>query len=111
MKKILFFLIIAASFFMITAASNGIERASAIVNQYEGLYVFTDSKPNNDYQYLGTVKPTGRLVAAMGGTSNQYTDVRGRLVAAAKKRYPGAEAIILTLIDGEVDKADVIKFK
>ena len=31
---------------------------SAEVNQYQGVYIFTDSKPLKDYKYLGTVKST-----------------------------------------------------
>jgi len=87
------------------------KKGAAEVNQYEGIYVFTDCKPAAEYEYLGTVKPKGRGWDLVGGNTNQYTELRDRLIKAAKKEYKGAQGLILDLKDGGVDKADVIKFK
>ena len=101
---------VAAIFFSFTTFTAN-PQAAAEVNQYEGIYIFTDCKPATAYEYLGTVKPKGRGWDLVGGNSNQYTDLRDRLIKAAKKEHKDAQGIILDLKDGGVDKADVIKFK
>lgn len=79
------------------------KKSSAEVEQYEGLYIFTDSKPLMETEYLGTVKST------FGAT--QYEDVRDKLIKKAKKEFPKAEALIISLKAGGTDKCDAIKFK
>ena len=77
---------------------------TAEVEQMEGLYIFTDSKPVMDYEYLGTLK-------ASIGFSSQYQSVRNKLVKKAKKKYPEAEAVIFHFKAGGTDRCDAIKYK
>ena len=81
-----------------------IRKDLAIVNRMENLYVFTDSTPVTEYEYLGTVK-----VSVVW--SGQYQNVRNSLIKKAKKKYPQAEGIILHMKAGGTDRADVIMFK
>lgn len=76
--------------------------ATAEVNQVQGLYIFTDSKPVLEVEYMGTVKIKGIV------ESNKYTTIRDLLIKRAKREYPKANGIILSS-DGF--QADVIKFK
>lgn len=74
----------------------------SIPNQVQGLYIFTDSKPKNDFKYLGTVKSTGTF------GNPQYENVRDRLIKQAKKEFPKGNGLIIDLRTGQADKADVI---
>lgn len=76
----------------------------AAVNKIEGYYIFVDSKPIADYEYLGTVE-------SKFARTPQYTDVRNKLIKAAKEQYPRADGLIMTFVTGTKDKAEVIKFK
>lgn len=80
--------------------------ASALVEQYEGIYIFSDCKPTEQYEYLGTVTSN-----TAGFGSPQYEDVRDRLIRNGKKAYPEGQAIILHLKSGATDKGDMIRFK
>lgn len=80
-------------------------KTTAEVNQEQGLYIFTDSKPVLEYEYLGTISSSG----AFGGS--QYADVKQRLIKKCKKDFPQADGIIFYFKDGSADKADAIKFK
>lgn len=83
------------------------QKNAATVDQYEGIYLFSDSKPVAPYDYLGSVKSGG----GGGMQSAQYEDVRDRLIKKCKKEYPQADGLILNLKSGATDKADAIKFK
>ncbi|GIV26866.1 MAG: hypothetical protein KatS3mg027_0680 [Bacteroidia bacterium] len=78
---------------------------TAEVDQYEGLYVFVDSKPVREYEYLGTEK----VVLTFG--SGQYRDIRDKLIKKVKKEYPQANGIIFHFNENASDKADAIKIK
>lgn len=94
------FLVVAigmASFNFLQQAKNIAE-----VSQKEGYYVFTDSKPINEYEYLGTVK-TGPVVKSV-----KHREIMDVLLKNARKKYPEGEAIILS---SDYFEADVIKFK
>ena len=75
------------------------KNATAEVDQFAGIYVFKDSKPVKETEFLGTEK----VGFSMSGS---YEDVRDKMIKKVRKDYPSAEAIILR--DG---KADVVKFK
>ena len=75
----------------------------AEVNQLQGIYIFTDSKPLQPYDYLGTVKKT---VTFAGGI--QYAAIRDRMIKKVKSDYPTADGIIFY---GNADRCDAIKFK
>lgn len=77
----------------------------AEVEQIQGFYVFVDSKPVAEYEYLGTVKNS------VSFSSGQYQSVRDILIKKARKEYPLGTGIIFHFHNGGTDKADVIKFK
>jgi hypothetical protein len=81
-----------------------VSKKTAEVERFQNLYVFTDSTPVLEYDYLGTVSSAMTL-------SGQYESVRNSLIKSAQKKYPQCDGIILHLVNGGVDKADVIKFK
>ncbi len=89
-----------------TVQNYTLKKSTGEVNQLQGLYIYVDSKPVLEYEYLGTVKGSGM---SMG--SGQYTDVRDNLIKRAKKEYPNGEAVIFSFIDGGTDRCDVIRFK
>jgi len=108
MKKIILAVFIGISFsafFAFTIVNYQIKKSIADVDQIQGLYIFVDSKPVMDYEYLGTVKSTVSL------GDGQYTGVRDRIIKKAKKDYPQADGIIITFKTGGTDKGDAIKFK
>lgn len=88
-----------------TAQKFTASKATAEVNQAQGLYIFTDSKPVTSYEYLGSVN-----TAAVVWKTRGYQDTKDVLIKKIKKDYPQAEGIIF-YFDGGKDKADAIKFK
>jgi hypothetical protein len=82
---------------------NKAENNIAKVEQYSGIYVFTDSTPLSKYEYLDTQKFTG------GFNSGQYTSVRDILIKRVEKKTPSANAIILKLISGANDLGDGVR--
>lgn len=97
------FAIGAISLATITITDN--DKAKAEVNQLQGVYVFTDSKPIKEYDYLGTVKNT----FTMG--SGQYQPLRDKLIKKLKKDFPTADGAIFYFNNGSTDRCDAIKFK
>lgn len=79
------------------------ENKIAKVEQYLGLYVFTDCTPLSKYDYLDTQKFSG------GFTSGQYTNVRDTLIKRVKKKIPNANAIIFKFVTGGYDLADGVR--
>lgn len=103
MKKTFLGIIIGISLTTLIAAgidNYQVRKNTAEVEIIEGLYIFTSSKPVNEYNYLGTVKSGITL-------DGFYPQVISSVIKRAKKSYPTADAIIF---DGNT-KADVIKFK
>lgn len=78
---------------------------SALVQNIEGLYVFTDCMPARPYEVLGEV-------SASTGTfeSPQYEVLRNKLIKKAL-HIPGSNGIIIQLKYGGLDRATVIKLK
>ena len=89
-----------------TVANYEVKKSTAEAEQLQGIYIFTDSKPVKEYEYLGTVK---RNTLGFGGA--QYTDVRDGLIKRCKEDYPSADGLLLILKAGSADRADAIKFK
>lgn len=87
------------------ASTQEIKKNHAEVTQLQGLFIFTDSKPMGEYEYLGTAKSK----TSFSGT--QYTDVRDRLIKKVKEDFPQAEGVIFNFKAGSTDTADAIKFK
>lgn len=76
-------------------------KATAEVQQEEGLYIFYRSRPVREYEYLGTYK-IGLI------WDDKPSLLFNKLVRKAKKEYPQAEAIV---IDNNMAKCDAIRFK
>lgn len=79
-----------------------IRKDSATVDQIQGVYVFIHSKPNKEYEYLGSFNP--KVVP-----SSDAKPVINYLIKKGKENYPQADGIIFT--DDKLQKADMIKFK
>jgi len=108
MKKLILGILIGVSFTALIGAGvvdYVVNKKTAEVTTIQNLKVFTDSQPVMEYEYLGTI--SGSNIALSG----QYEPIRNALIKKAKKEYPQAEGIILHLVNGGTDKADVIKFK
>lgn len=111
MKSKLFFVLGAAvsALLLLGISAKGKEiyepkHSTAEVEFINGFYVFTDSRPVSDYQYLGSV-------SVSFATNAQYSPIRDKLLKKARKEYPEANGIILHLNSGANDKADAIRFK
>jgi hypothetical protein len=75
--------------------------STAEVNQIEGLYIFTDSKPLTPYDSLGSLE--------IGFVSDtQYESIRSSLIKKAKNKFPYADGLILKLDKKGVDHCVVI---
>jgi hypothetical protein len=111
MKKFIFPIALLTIVFLSTASVRSVHKSddnksAAIVDQVNGLYVFIDSKPSAEYDYLGTVD-----TRKVSFPNPQYQYVRDYLLKKAKKEFPSGDAVLLHLSAGDHDKADVIKFK
>ena len=105
MKKIIFsILVIVAVGFSTNHYTS--DKATATVNQVQGVYIFIDSKPVAEYQFLGTVDTKGIISG-----NPQYTVVRDKLLKRIKKDWPAADGVIFSFNAGGRDHADAIKFK
>jgi hypothetical protein len=78
--------------------------STAEVSSIEGFYIFMDSKPIMPYDSLGDAD-----LGIVSGT--QYETIRTNLIKRARKKYPTADGIILSLNKKGLDKCNVIKFK
>lgn len=78
--------------------------STAEVSKAEGFYIFADSKPIMPHDSLGVVE-----LGFVSGT--QYETIRNNLMKKARKKYPSADGIILSLNKKGIDYCNVIKFK
>jgi len=110
MKRIIVSTITAVAIVILTSATTihfyEANKSTGESEQMGGYYIFVDSKPVMEYDFLGTVKG-----GAGAFTSGQYTEVRDGLIKKAQKDFPEGNGLILNLCNGCVDKADVVKFK
>jgi hypothetical protein len=108
MRQGLFF-ILGVIFTLTIATRQGVKtdpsvkKSMAEVEQVQGLYIFSDSKPLREYKYLGTVKVTT-------GWSGQYQPLRDKLIKKGREDFKEADGMILHLVNMGTDKADLIKF-
>lgn len=75
------------------------------VEQYQGVYIFVDSKPVGETEYLGTVK---KSIGLRGG---QYTVLRAALIKKCKGQFKDAQGLLLKFVEGGADMGDAVKFK
>jgi ABC-type glycerol-3-phosphate transport system substrate-binding protein len=99
-KTKIFALIVAASAAMAFTFDGG--KASAVVDQKEGLHIFIMSRPAGGSEYLGSVKKT----VAWSGKPEEMLN---SMIKKVKKEYPKADGIIFTNVD--MDKADAVIIK
>lgn len=90
----------AISLATITITDN--DKAKAEVKQTQGFYLFVESKPIKEFEYLGTIKIRGVVM------SNKFETVKQSLINRAKKEYPKADGLIFS---EDTFEADAIKFK
>ena len=90
-------IIAAASFTAFTQVTEHLAKP----NQQEGVYIYQNCTPVEQYTYLGTIK--GQMT--MNGQPSQ---VLKTMLHQVQKKYPAATAII---IDADMNKADAIMFK
>lgn len=105
MKKVLFVCLLAFVAVAGFAVRAFVDHSAAKASQLQGVYVFVDSEPITEYDYLGTVKSS----VSLGGS--QYTDIRDRLIRKLKDDYPQANGAIFRFKSGSTDQADAIRFK
>lgn len=86
------------------------KKSDATVEQVQGMYVFIDSTPKADNEFLGTVSAGSGFGKAMGGAA-EYDAKKIRLIKNAKEKYPQADGLIIHFVKGGKDTADAIKFK
>jgi len=112
MKKLFLFLFLSAALSAaaqtnVTVGPSGqvvlqkINKNHALVEERQGINVFILSKPQSNYDYLGTIKVGMRVTA----------DPLSTLIKQCKKEFPAADGIIISDPDLQKAKADCIKFK
>ncbi len=102
MKKILLSIVIISLVTMSFSVIVSDEKASANVNQVQGLYIFQQCKPVKETEYLGSVKKSVSL-------TGKPSEMLNSMIKKAKKEYPQCQAIIF--VDDDMDKVDCVKFK
>jgi hypothetical protein len=105
-----YFLALVACFSLLFALisfnkkDKGLPLASARVTQLDGLYIFTDCLPTNQFDSIGSVG-----LGFISGT--QYDNIKTNLIKRTKKQFPEAEGIILKLKKNGLDYGIPIVFK
>lgn len=92
---------IAAMLFCMSAPAPS-QNNLAATTQTDGVYIFTDSSPVQEFTVIGVVRQS---------FFSEYHHTRNRLVRKAKKKYPGVEGIIIITKWWGADEALVITFK
>jgi len=82
------------------------DKATATVNQVNGLYLFVDCTPVSEYKYIGSVK-----YSSIVQTNPQYTVIRDALIKRVKKDWPDANGVMFHFSSGSADRADAILIK
>ena len=116
MKKAFFTLLFIAISFFSFSQELGYSKDIAKVEQFSGVYVFTDCTPLSNYEVLGEVsndKSAGTTI--MIGLSTitlppQYTDIREELIKSAVLANRQVEGIIIKIIKEGEGVAQMIKF-
>ena len=83
------------------------DKSAASVNQVQGIYLFIESRPAGEYEFLGNIKPKGRFLQSYP----YFEGARDALVKSVKKDYRLADGLIFHFNDGNNPTADAIKFK
>ena len=99
--------IICILFFTIGQSQNNI----AVVNKIQGFYIFSDCLPTAEYEVIGEVSSDGNSDKEIKASKSQYQPVRDYLIKSARQVNYNADGLILSLVNGGIDKAVIIKFK
>ena len=98
----------------------------ARVDNYSGVYVFTDCEPIADHEILGEISSSQKngnggeffmntggmmILSSEGGATPQYTDIRNSLISNAVLANRQVEGIIIKLSKEGEGSALMIKFK
>lgn len=84
---------------------NSEKNSHSKVNQFQGVYVFTDSEPLKENEYITTISDQGK------SKSFQYHALKEKLISICRKEQPNAKALVLKLVYGGTDSGDVVRFK
>lgn len=104
MKKLIIAAVLSA--FALYAGASFIKFNEAVVNQEQGIYLFVECVPANEYEFLGDVKHS---ISFAG--SGQFDSVKKDLIKKARKQYPNCNGLIFHFVDGGTDRADAILLK
>lgn len=85
--------------------SNSAQNNHAKVNQYQGVYIFVDSEPMRETEYITSIFDHGK------SNSLQYHALKERLISIGRKEQPNAKVLVLKLVYGGSDSADIVKIK
>jgi hypothetical protein len=105
-----YFLALVACFSLLFALisfnkkDKGLPLDAARVTQLDGLYIFTDCLPTNQFDSIGSVG-----LGFISGT--QYDNIKTNLIKRTKKQFPEAEGLILKLKKNGLDYGIPIVFK
>ncbi len=84
----------------------------AEVNKIQGFYVFVDNTPIAEYDVVGEVSRDGASNDPdIKHSGAQYQAVRDHLLKKARLANYQADGIIIHLVTGGTDKAEILKFK
>jgi uncharacterized protein YueI len=100
------FLLLTSCSWLMTKTIEG----TAHVQKISGIYIYTDSNPDEQYKVLGTIKDKlfDYDITTGQASERNYEDLRNDLILQAKKKYKECEGL---LIDVTNKRADVIKFE
>lgn len=118
MKKVIALFVVAvmsigacAQLNVATSNASQVEVNLARVNTHNGIYVFNDCEPVSRYEVIGEFTVENLTYEDRTNTGGQYQGLRDVFIKTAKMVNNQAEGVILTLINGGVDKVYIIKFK
>ena len=83
----------------------------AEVSKIKGFYIFCDSEPVSEYEVIGEVNSSNHNDPDIQRSGAQYQPVRDYLIKKAREVNYTADGLILSLVNGQTDKAVIIKFK
>lgn len=102
MKKIFSLMVCLVA--TVVAFAQGCDVKMANVYRHNGLLIFTDCDPVNEYDVVEHEK-------SVLSWSGQYSEIKNKLTRKALRDYPDADGIIISMTEKHVDRAVVIKFK
>ena len=103
-KHVVLISLLAIAMFSFKNEEDKVDKSKAVVNQIDGFYIFSDSKPLMAHDTLGIVQ-----AGFISGT--QYNTIRTNLIKRARKKYTHADGLIMDLRLHGLDQCIVIKFK